>query len=77
METVIWGMKIYILGKVKEFCEKNKISEKNWFKRGIIIKEPSGLEGDVFHLLYKHFFKKYHERITVPYDFEKYSLWGM
>ena len=77
MATVVWGTEIYILGKVKEFCEKHKISEKNWFKRGIITKEPYGLEGDVFHLSYKHFFKKCHERITVPYDCEKYSLWWM
>lgn len=77
MTTVDSAIKSYVLKKIEEFCERHKISKKAWFKRGIITKEPHWREGYVFHLSYKHFFKKCHERITVPYDCEKYSLWGM
>lgn len=76
MTTVDSAIKSYVQKKIEEFCERHKISKKAWFRRGIITKEPHGREGYVFHLSYKHFFKKCHEKIIIPFNWQKNFLGG-
>ncbi len=59
----------YIEKQIKAFLKDNKISEKNWQKRGVIQCLPPDLGSLSFVLYYKSWRKELKTKITIGYDF--------
>lgn len=58
----------YVESQIKEFLEDNKISERQWLKRGVIQSLPSDLEGQSYILYYKTGRRELKRKIKVSYN---------
>lgn len=58
----------YVESQIKDFLEENKISVKNWNKRGIIQEMPPEIGCKSYILYFKTWRKEFKKRITVEYN---------
>jgi len=61
-------IKKYVENQVKDFLKENHISQKRWFKYGVIERWPDDLSGMTFILHYNTLFRKIRRKVTVEYN---------
>ena len=59
----------YVESQIKEFLEDNKISERQWLKRGVIQSLPPEIGCQSYILYYKNWRMEVRRKVTVGYDF--------
>ena len=59
----------YVESQIKEFLEDNKISERQWLKRGVIQSLPPDIGCLSYILYYKNWRMEVRRKVTVGYDF--------
>ena len=59
----------YVESQIKEFLEDNKISERQWLKRGVIQNLPPEIGFQSYILYYKNWRMEVRRKVTVGYDF--------
>ncbi len=59
----------YVESQIKEFLEDNKISERQWLKRGVIQSLPPELGCQSYILCYKNWRMEVRRKISVEYKF--------
>ena len=59
----------YVERQIKEFLEDNKISERQWLKRGVIQSLPPETGCQSYILYYKNWRMEVRRKVTVGYDF--------
>ena len=59
----------YVESQIKEFLKDNKISEKQWLKRGVIQSLPPEIGSQSYILYYKNWKMEVRRKVTVGYDF--------
>jgi hypothetical protein len=59
----------YVESQIKEFLEDNKISERQWLKRGVIQSLPPDIGCQSYILYYKNWRMEVRRKVTVRYDF--------
>ena len=59
----------YVESQIKEFLEDNKISERQWLKRGVIQSLPPEIGCQSYILYYKNWRMEVKRKVTVGYDF--------
>ena len=71
IETKSYMQKIadYVESQIKEFLEDNKISERQWLKRGVIQSLPPEIGCQSYILYYKNWRMEVRRKVTVGYDF--------
>lgn len=59
----------YVESQIKEFLEDNKISEKQWLKRGVIQSLPPEIGCQSYILYYKNWRMEVRRKVSVEYKF--------
>ena len=59
----------YVESQIKEFLEDNKISERQWLKRGVIQRLPQDIGCQSYILYYKNWRMEVRRKISVEYSF--------
>lgn len=59
----------YVESQIKEFLEDNKISERQWLKRGVIQSLPPDIGCQSYILYYKNWRMEVRRKVTVGYEF--------
>ena len=59
----------YVESQIKEFLEDNKISERQWLKRGVIQRLPPEIGCQSYILYYKNWRMEVRRKVTVEYNF--------
>ena len=59
----------YVEGQIKDFLKENHISQKRWFKHGVIAEYPDEIACKSYILYYKTPFRKLKRKITIEYNF--------
>ena len=59
----------YVENQVREFLKDNKISEKQWLKRGVIQSLPPEIGCQSYVLYYKNWRMEVRRKVSVEYDF--------
>ena len=65
---IIRKIQDYVEGQIKNFLKENHISEKRWFKYGVIGECQESLEYKSYILYYKTPFRKLKRKVTVEYN---------
>lgn len=68
VHSVTENIKEYLLIQIKDFLNENKISEKNWKKRGVIQSLAPEIGGQSYILYYKTWRKELKRKITIKFD---------
>lgn len=58
----------YVESQIKEFLEDNKISERQWLKRGVIQSLPPEIGCQSYILYYKNWRMEVRRKITIEYN---------
>ena len=58
----------YVDSQVKDFIKENHISQKRWFKHGLIAECPDELTCKSYILYYETPFRKLQRKITIEYN---------
>lgn len=61
-------IKRYVENQVKDFQKENHISQKRWFKYGVITECPDEIACKSYILYYKTPFRKLKRKITIKYN---------
>lgn len=61
-------IKKYVENQVKDFLKENHISQKRWFKHGVIAECPDEIACKSYILYYKTPFRKLKRKITIEYN---------
>ena len=59
----------YVESQIKEFLEDNKISERQWLKRGVIQSLPPEIGCQSYILYYKNWRMEVRRKVSVEYNF--------
>lgn len=59
----------YVESQIKEFLEDNKISERQWLKRGVIQSLPPEIGCQSYILYFKNWRIEVRRKVTIEYDF--------
>ena len=71
IKTKLYMQKIadYVESQIKEFLEDNKISERQWLKRGVIQSLPPEIGCQSYILYYKNWRMEVRRKVTIGYNF--------
>lgn len=61
-------IKRYVENQVKDFMKENHISQKRWFKYGVIERWPDDISGMIFILHYNTLFREIRRKVTVEFN---------
>ena len=59
----------YVESQIKEFLEDNKISERQWLKRGVIQSLPPEIGCQSYILYYKNWRMEVRRKVSIEYNF--------